>query len=69
MSPLLKPLAGLTLMLLFALAPLARAEDVLGVEPLDDAVPVLALQSATGGPTLDKAAWAGKTVLLHFWAT
>ena len=56
-------------MLLFALAPLARAEDVLGVERLDDAVPALALQSATGGPTFDQAAWAGKTVLLHFWAT
>jgi thiol-disulfide isomerase/thioredoxin len=54
--------------LCLAVAP-TRAEDVLGIEALADEVPRLALVSAEGGTPLANADLAGKTVLLHFWAT
>lgn len=47
----------------------ARAGDVLGIEPLADKVPAFTLQSAAGGAPLTNTALLGKSVLLHFWAT
>lgn len=55
--------------LLGSLAPAARADDVLALEPLADDVPSFSLMPAAGGAALDNAALTGRTVLLHFWAT
>ena len=54
--------------LCLATAPV-RADDMLAIEALADEVPKLALVSAEGGTPLVNGDLAGKTVLLHFWAT
>lgn len=62
-------LGGVLLLLVAAQLSPVHAEDVLAIEALADEVPAFTLTPAAGGATLDKATLAGRTVLLHFWAT
>jgi len=65
----MKRLAARALMCMSLVTGVAQAEDLLGIETLDDAVPAYTLRAAEGGATLADTALRGKTVLLHFWAT
>ena len=56
------------LLLALPMAP-AQAEDVLGLEALNDTVPSFVLVPAAGGAVLANADLRGKIVLLHFWAS
>ncbi|MGE0486459.1 MAG: TlpA disulfide reductase family protein [Gammaproteobacteria bacterium] len=62
--------AAVLLFLCLLVAPLAAARDLLQLDRLSDTVPPFDLAPAVvGDGTLDLAALAGRTVLLHFWAT
>ena len=50
-------------------APAVLADDPLALETITGEVPGFMLAPADGGATLDHGMLAGRTVLLHFWAT
>lgn len=68
MRPRRSWLCASLLWLALSVAP-AQAEDLLGLEALDDTVPSFVLVPAAGGATLANADLRGKIVLLHFWAS